>query len=225
MPAYGESQISLIDARIAAYATKAAKMATVATRSPDTTSATVVFDGSSGNAQPVKCFESVVVAEGDRVGVVKFESEWIITANYSDTHLADESAQIQFSSLTDVSSTSYVDMPASPTVVYEKRRATTVMEFTVGFSARNPASITTSRVGLRVTCLEESIDYDQDVRQHVMNSINAHTYWSGTVRASSAHPVGVYTATGRWMRVAGTDVMRVDANDYVSILCREVWPS
>lgn len=223
MPDYATSMLAIIRDEVSAGRPVVAKMGTVASRDTTGPRATVVFDGSSGTAQPVKCFENVVIAPGDRVGLIRYESEWIVTGNYSPTGLAYGHLAFTFAAQTDSTSATYVDMPSSPTVTYEKMRDDTLMEFHVEFSMRNSVSTVTTKLGLRVTASDGSIDYDQDVRQYAVNAINIHTTIVGTVRAAAGHPAGGYIATGRWMRTFGTDVMRVDTNDVMMITAREVW--
>jgi hypothetical protein len=223
MPAYGESLVGIIDARIAAYAAKSAKMATVSSRDGTGTRATVTFDGSSGTPQPVKCFSSVRVKVGDRVGVIRYESEWIVTANYSETDRADAGARFGFSSTTTNASATFVDLPTSPTVTYTKARDTTLMEFEIGTSIYASVGVTVVALGLRVTGVETGIDYDQEIKVYSITPANSKVPAHGISRPFVFHPAGDYTATGRWRRTAGTGNLTVDVNDSGFIRCREVW--
>jgi hypothetical protein len=226
MPDFGTEMAQVIADMVAAGRPAVTKMGTVATRELTGTRATVVFDGSSGTAQPVKCFESVVVGVGDRVGLIRYEADWIITGNYTGRGLADVSGHFQFSSLTQITSGSYVDMPSSPGVSYVKTRDSTIMRFAAGVSAYGSNAANGAYLGLRITSSDLVTDYDQDIRKQMLNrpSADVHVFWSGVRNASSAHPAGAYTATARWYRYSGTGFIQVDAEDSVWIECREVWP-
>lgn len=83
MPAYGVGQVELINDLIVESHATITKMGTVTERDATGTRVLVAFDGSSGISQPVKCPGSIIVATGDRVGLTKYESDWIISVNYT----------------------------------------------------------------------------------------------------------------------------------------------
>jgi hypothetical protein len=227
---YAEEQAGLIE-EIAPRPMMATKMGTVVSRNtgPTTddaygTGVQVKFDSSSGTGQPVHCFSSVLVAAGDRVGVVQYESDWIVTGNYTQRTLADQSTSVTFSSLTQTTSATYIDLPTSPTVIYEKMRDDTIMEFSAGVSGFGSNALNGMWLGLRITAADASVDYDENVRKFPLArpSVDYHFFWCGVVRAASAHPAMVYSATGRWYRYSGTGFVQVDSEDSVWIRCREV---
>lgn len=225
MPGYSESQIQIIDERFNALATVSTKMGTVVSRDTTGTGAVVVFDGSSGTGQPVKCFEHVIVMPNDRVGLVKYESEWIVTACYTGRGLADVSSQTNFASLTQITSGTYVDLPGSPGVVYRKMRDSTTMEFSAALSSFGSNANNGAQLGLRVANTDLTVNSDIDIRKFLMHrpgTTDVHYDWSGVQRATG-HPAGVYTITGRWYRYSGTGFVQVDTNDAFWVRCREVW--
>lgn len=228
MPDYATAQAELIreigdDPRVVT------KMATVQARSLGVTSdpvngqywASVVFDGSSGTAMPVKCFESVVVAEGDKVGVVRYGTEWIITGNYTLRGLADEADQHVFSSTFNTSSSSFVDLPDSPSLIVMKMRDTTLLRIHYALSLRVSSGVFIE-IAASVTSFDGSVSYDQLMFRRVINTVNAHTDLSGWVKTGALFGGG-YTITGRWRRASGTtETLTVDVNDSISMRVQEV---
>lgn len=223
MPSFAESQVALIDSRIAAATRPITKFGTVAGRDGTGYGARVVFDGSSGTAQPVKCPESVVVDEGDRVGLVEYQGEWLITINYAHRSLAHAQEQFTWSGNLTTTSATYVDMPNSPALLYVKRRDLTTIRFEVGVSMYSTATSTVSQIGLRVTSPDLVTDYDLDVRRSQFDVANTHLFVGGFVDTATQHPAGTYTATARWYRLSGTGTLIVNNSDYLTIKAREEW--
>jgi hypothetical protein len=224
MPTLGEGMLGVIQAEIDQARQTVLKMGTIAQRDSTGPLAMVVFDGSSGTAQRVKCFEDVLVSIGDRVGVGCFQGEWIILGNYTLRGLADELQTYTWTGTNSLSATTYTDMPGVPGLTYVKMRDSTIMEYRVECSTRNNTSACQVQFGLRVTKDDLTVDYDQDVRRIAINALNVHTHFAQTVRAASAHAAGNYTAVARWFRATGTDTPVVDTLDTISFSCREVWP-
>src|SRR6266542_2722738 len=83
MPVYAAGLCEIIDMRVVQAHVTITKMGTVTERDATGTRVLVSFDGSSGISQPVKCPGNIIVAEGDRVGLTKYESDWIISINYT----------------------------------------------------------------------------------------------------------------------------------------------
>jgi hypothetical protein len=230
MPTYPESQLELIDSRVRLGMARLTKMGTVAWRSsgslagdPGMYAASVVFDGSSGTAQPVKCFESVIVDIGDRVGVVRFESEWIIVSNYTLRTLGDASYEAPGANGGTTASATYVDMPGSPSAILNtKYRDDTLLRISMGVSMYSTAVTTIIEIAAYVASTDGSIAYDQRVIKFGINPANEHTDATGWT-TSAPLPGGVgYAVTGRWRRVSGTGTMTTDGNDHCYIRVEEV---
>src|SRR4051794_37251256 len=156
MPDYGTSIVALIDSRVDQAQPRVTHFGTVTDRSTGSLDpngaawATVVFDGSAGATVEVKCFTSVLVAAGDRVGLVKFGRDWIIVGNYSARTLADVLVSGAFPSGS-TSSASYADMPGSPAVTLTKVCDDTVLRvalFAAGFITPSGAP-TSVKAGVR----------------------------------------------------------------------------
>lgn len=221
MPDYPEAMRQIIDERVAADRRTVTKMGTVQSRDSTGVRAEVALDGSSGVPQPVKCFESVVVDPGDRVGLVKFESDWIIVGNYSLRGLGKGHTTFEWGSLSSTTSASYVDMPSSPEVAFAKYRDSTLLRLRCMVSAYVVTSgFTVMKVGYRLRD-GDTIDYDEDVARFDLVSTNNHYGWGG-IATTAALPAGNYTATARWVRVSGSGTLTVDAQDLIHMEAEEV---
>lgn len=100
MPIYGMEQVQLIDELIVRSQAVLTKMGTVTERDATGTRVLVAFDGSTGVPQPVKCPGSIIVQVGDRVGLTKYESDWIISINYTERGFAPVGAIVMWSGAT-----------------------------------------------------------------------------------------------------------------------------
>jgi hypothetical protein len=230
MPSYPESQLALIDSRVADGMVKTTKMGTVSSRSPGNTDpdgggayrATVVFDGSSGTAQPVKCPESVLVDIGDRVGVVRYESEWLITTNYTLRRLADGFVAGQFP-IANTTSATFVDAPNSPTVTLPiKYRDATIFRIYCDFTLYTTALASSVEFAAFILSADGLVSYDQVLFHRAFNEANSHrTYASGTDTAAFAGGQG-YLITLRWRRSAGVGTLSVNSDAGFSLRVQEV---
>jgi hypothetical protein len=223
MPAYADSQVALIDDRIIQAQTRFEKMGTVVGRDGTGPGCEVILDGSSGVPSPVKCFENVIVVAGDRVGLIKYEGEWIVTGNYTLRTLADEVFSFDFTSSVNNTSATYVDMPSSPAVSLTKMRDTTNLRLHVDFSCWTSVAATSVKVGLHVQSADASVTFDQDMRLFTLNTAAKHDMVTATRQTAATLPAGGYTVTGRWLRFGGTGNLTTDTSDSVQIEVREVF--
>lgn len=223
MPAYADSLLAMIDSRVAAGQQVITRMGTVTERDSFGSGVKVIFDGSSGVAQPVKCFEDVLVFNGDRVGVIKVESDWIIFGNYTLYTLADVCEHFQWpSTATSVNPTTYVDMPNSPSAEFFKVRDSTYLRIGVELSFRSSFATTVTNVGVHVS--SGSVGYDLTVARFAFNTANVHFTVVGTNTTPTADPSDFFVVTARWQVTSGTTpTLTVDSSDMISINVREVW--
>lgn len=232
MPDYAQSQLALIDERVGAGLQKVSKMGTVVWWSSGSLSgdigtyeAGVVLDGSSGTAQPVKCFSSVIIDAEDRVGLVRFEGEWIIVANYTLRTLSQAIYDGQFAASSSTTSASFVDMPGSPTAVIEpKYRDVTSLRLSLHFSMRTDVTGTVVEFGLYVASSDGGTAYDEIIGKRAINEANSHRDFGGWTDAANLPGGYTYSATARWRRVSGTGQLTSDANDAVYVRIEEVVP-
>jgi hypothetical protein len=226
MESFGKGMVDVardqVDVAIARYA----KMATVTGRDTSGTGAQVSFYGSDGGVSDVKCPESVIIAAGDLVGLVKYEHDWIVTVNYTPRALADEvnANPNPWASLQQSTTTTFIDMPNSPSVEYTKMRDGTVMRFAVQCSASGSNPANAIKLALHVTSNDGVTDYVEEITHMVMNVTGDHYTFTGHREAASAHPAGGYAAVVQWRRSSGTGFIQVDSNDRLYVQVREVWP-
>lgn len=222
MPDFATSQLEIIDGQVAAGRRTTTKMGTVQDR--DTTGARVMvaLDGSSGVPQPVKCFEGVVVQEGDRVGLVKFEADWIIVGNYTLRTLGAAQYMQEWSTNVTTSSASYTDMPTSPAVTMYKFRDATQIRIRFALSMFTTVVPSVFRIGALVSNALAGISYDQNVIKWRLDTANAHFANAGIVTTTGVLPAGLYTITARWLRISGTGNGVTNADDQISMEIEEV---
>lgn len=223
MPDYASSQIALIDSRIRQALKTGTKMGTVQSRATTGPSATVSLHGSSGTAQPVKCFASVLVEPGDRVGLINIEDDWIIVGNYTLRTLADVHYDADFSSTGNVASTTYVDMPNSPTVSLTKRFDATILHVAMAFSCYVGTANSTIFGGVHLARADGTgTPADYQVFRRAINAANDHRDQMGSIRIPGSLPAGDYLVTARWRLAGAGPTIYVDSNDGISIDVREV---
>jgi hypothetical protein len=221
MPAYGDDLLALIDARVDAAAPRVTKMGSVVGRDTIGARCLVTLDGSSGVAQPVKCPESVIVSVGDRVGLVKYESDWIITVNYTLWTLTNAMNGFQWVSAQTTTSATFVDMPSSPSVEFVKNRDNTFLRIWVGLSLYATVANTVFHIGMHLASNDGAISYDEDMYHRAINEANSHRDSSGWI-TTGALAANSYTATARWLRTSGTGTLTTDSNDSISMHIIEV---
>lgn len=224
MPDFGFSQVELIGNLIDSAQSRPTKMGTVTGRDMTGSRCLVVFDGSSGVAQPVKCPESVVVDNGDRVGMVRYESDWIVTINYTLQTLCDALTKFTWGGAGTTTSTTFVDMPNSPTLSFTKRRDATLLRLYVSLSMFSAATTpSTFHIGMHLTSLDGVTSYDEDIIASTINTASVHAEWASWV-TTAALPASTYTGTARWLRIAGggTGALTVDSNDSITMHVIEV---
>lgn len=223
MGTFGQGLVEISQDRVDAAVSANAKMATVIGRDAAGPGAQVIFYGSAGGQSDVKCPESVIVAEGDLVALVKVEHDWLIVANYTGRSLADEAIDTSWSSLTQVTPTTFVDMPNSPTIDWIKMRDSTIMRFSLQTSAFGSNTANQVKHALHITSSDGATDYVEEISHMVMNTTGDHYHFTGSVKAASAHPAGGYSAVVQWRRSSGTGFIQVDANDRLFVQVREAW--
>lgn len=225
MPNFPTAQVQLIDSRIDAAQVKPTKMGTVQDRESATARAIVSFDGSSGVGQPVKCFETVVVDIGDRVGLVKFEGEWIIVGNYTGRALGEVTLGINLSSQTDTTSATFVDMPTSPTAVLAKYRDLTQIAVLLGCTVFASDTTTDMEIGFNISSADGTINTDVSLTDwgHVAGPGLQSMVVAATTTALTLPGGQAYAILGRWKRNAGAGTLSMNGHGNIFIQAREVW--
>jgi hypothetical protein len=231
MPTHAEEQVALVDELIDRRRAPVTKMGTVVSVSPGVAAGTdpgefaaqVVFDSSSGQPQDVKCPASVLCAPEDRVGLVKYEGEWLITVNYTLRTLGDASFDQYTANFGTTTSTTFVDVPtAAHAVLPLKYRDATFLRITIATAMFTSALPTTVEVAARVSTDDGSVDYDETVIRRGINEANSHAVMVGWV-TTGALPGGIgYDVAVRWRRAAGTATLTMNGDDGVFVRVQEV---
>jgi hypothetical protein len=214
--------VQAIDDRIGAAKVVSHKMGTVISRESATALATVSFDGGSGIGQPVKCFETVVCDEGDRVGLLKVEGEWIIVGNYTLRTLAEEFMSIQYTSSNTNTSASYIDMPTGTSLTVFKVKDATKLRVKMGLSIWATAVNTSFKAGIHISNSDLSISTDVTLFERAMNPATQHADFTGGLTLSLTLPSASYLIVGRWLRNGGTGTLTMNTDDGVWIEVKEV---
>lgn len=223
---YGPELNAYIDERIRASQVSVLKMGTVTDRESGGARVLVIFDGGSGVAQPVKCLEDVIVFDGDRVGLVRFESDWVVVGNYTLRRLGDALGGLQFTATTTgPTSATLIDMPSSPTCEMYKWRDTTLVRLELQVSCLVITSGNTSiQFGMHVASDDGVTAYDEIMFTRVFNTVNQHGDVGGKINTGALPGNMNYAFTVRWARTGGTGTPEVSVSDSVSIEAREVAP-
>lgn len=219
---YAAGLVELIDRRIDQSAIKPTKMGTVISRESATALAIVSFDGGSGIGQPVKCFETVVCNQGDRVGIVKLEGDWVIVGNYTLRTLGDELTSVQFVGSNTTTSATFVDMPAGSSITIFKAKDVTQFQIMIGMSGFTTVANAGFSVGANVMNSDGTINTDITLYQRAFNSAFEHHDWTGGLTTALVLPSDAYTITGRWLRRSGTGTLTMNSDNGVWIHVKEV---
>ena len=222
MPDYPTSLVNLIDQRVDEASPKPVKMATVQSRDSTSALAIVAFDGGSGVGQGVKCFESVVVDVGDRVGVIKFEGEWVIVGNYTLRFFGEQMGGFG-GSAGNTTSSSFADIPGTPRVQVTKYRDNTQFQIFLAQSMTSTVAATVVELAATIAYPDGVTTVDQVLYHRAINATADHRDMSGGLTTPGLTlPGGAYSITARWRRVSGTGTLATDGNDSTTLWVREV---
>lgn len=219
--AYNDKVLDLIDQRIRAAAGRDTAMGTVVERAADATTAMITIDGSS-LAVPVKVFGNVPAAAGDRVGLTRFGSDWVVIGTFTGattSPLGSANVQTNLGSGT-LGLASYQDLPGTPGFTFAKVQSDTVVRFAVAVSLFVTVANTYCLVGFQVNPLGVGSTVDYDVAAHLFNSSTVYHHFSGFVRVTDL-PAGEYDVIGRWRIGSGSGQMNADGNCTISMEATE----
>lgn len=222
--------IQAIDQRVLAMLKQDIQYGTVADRTYDN-NALVVFDGSS-QAVPVKVFGNVETYAGDRVGLVKFGSYWIVIGSMARRLPSYAWAEAFQSNTGTISGITITDIPNPVTFTFRKWWNTTRVKTVIHGSAWLGAGTGGAQAmdfGARFT--SDLGTLDAQITSMYFNAEQFHLPMSGEVPVAGATtwdgvglPAGTYTVKV-WWRCWGTGVIHVDAQDWIRLSCTEVAPA
>lgn len=212
--------LAVIDQRIQAAATATNPAGTV--MSVDTTNlrAMVTFDGSS-LAVPVKMFGHIDAAEGDRVGLQRFGTDWVIVGAYARRWQAVSGAH-QLSAGGTMSSTTYADLPGSPSFTFTKRWATSAVLMGVHSEVLTDTANTKAVFGLEwidstgTTLATYNLAWLEMVAAFTVGTI------SGLHHGITGITAGAWTVKGKWARWLGAGAIGQNTDVGISIFAMEV---
>lgn len=205
--------LDAIDDRIKALMPQPPIAGTVTYRDTTGAGVTCVFDGSPGT-MPCKVYAGVDVVEGDRVGIIKIGSEWVVFGCFSRRGPSNDIYSTTLSAGTTTSG-SMVDLPGSPEFEFIKRYDDTRVEITMAMSCFS--TVGSTEVGQGV--IFDSTDVF--VSSFYFTSANVRHAFTGLAEASGL-AAGTYTVGGRWDRESGTGTLTVGIQDWLSIRCVEI---
>lgn len=219
--AYNDRQLDIIDQRVRSARADELRMGSVTERDPDSTSAMVTMDDSSV-AVPVKVFGDCPAAAGDRVGLVKLGSEWVVFGTFTGVTtapLGSANVQATLGSGT-TSSGAWADIPGTPGFTFTKVKTDTVVRMALAVSAFVTTANVYAKWGFEFDPVGVGSTVDYEVAAHLYNAASVYHHASGFIRVADIAP-GEYTVTGRWSRFSGSGTMNVDGNCQISMECTE----
>lgn len=217
MTRFDEAILGAVEEMIAAAGVVMQHPGTMQSRDTTGTGGAAIFDGSARSV-PVKVPGSVHAFAGDRVGLVKFGSDWVVVHCF--TRWGDSEAGVNSVAGNDsTTSAAYSAVAGVPTFTWRKRYddSRAALRLTAGaFSGTAPAQ---GEYGLQLDDGTTATDYfllrlRTDAGGHVSGS--AEDIISGV-------PAGLYTVTVRWRKTSG-GTMQLNNIDTVSARCRETGP-
>jgi hypothetical protein len=217
----GADLLRAIDERISSRRERVTAVGTVTSRSAVSTVNTldVAMDGSS-LALPVKQFAGVLARAGDRVGLVKFGSEWVVVGSFG--RLAPESAGVALSAtIGSTTSATYTPTPGAESFTFVKDWDDTKVRLRADVGCYASGAVNTAVfIGLHFAQL--STTYDVGYLMH--SNLSIHNMVSGHHPGVSGIPAGTYTVGLQWKRTTGAGSLSQDMNDWISIGASEVGP-
>lgn len=214
--AYNDSILDVIDQRVQAAQVRESAAGTVVSVDSSALRATVIFDGSA-LAVPVKVFGHVSPRAGDRAGLQRFGSDWVVVGVWANVWPANNGVHA-VSPGGNTTSTTAVDVPGSPSFTFIKRWDATRLWLT--YSGTQETSV--------------------DLRLYYGIEINAVTYEVARIRSVVADnrmtctgavwvsgiAAGSYTAKGKWWKDAlfGGQINKFVGDDSDSFGVEEIGP-
>lgn len=206
-----------VDQRIARAAPHNIHMGTVQSKWDGSIFTTVTFDGSNISV-PVKTFQFVTT--GDRVGMVKFGSDWVVVGAF-DVDFPQMVGNSAFATVGSTSSTTFVDFPGPIDVVLTKKYDFTNVFVHIDVSHFiDPNQDIGCVFGVAVIDPVPAVAADYTTHKLHVKPVLTHSGSSGLAGiAASVMPAGVYTLRMRWRKSAGGPAgnCHVDTNDHVSM--------
>lgn len=185
----------------------------VVARDSDTTGALVIFDGDVV-AVPVKCFANVDAFPGDRVGLARIDSDWIIFGSYGRHGPSTESVHVATLGADTVSGTSYEDIDGGHPFAFRKQYEQTRVRLHMHLSTWPTAAGDAADIALNVSGGTGDV-----LIAHYLHTAVEHEGYGG--HRVIDLPAGLYTIGARWRNTAGSAI-NVDLFDSLSMSAEEI---
>lgn len=214
---YTADLLKVIDRRATVGRAHVTAVGTVASRTYDMW-AMVTLDGSS-LAVPVRMSADVDAHESDRVGLIKFGADWVVTACFTRRWpaVAHLNAAGQTGSTT---SASYTAMPGAPQVQITKMWDTTRLQARVDLSLSTTVATTNVEIGVSV----DGATAVPILPGLQISQASVHTPMSATGMLTGVDP-GTRSVALMWRRPSGTGTLQTDGGDYLCLTVTEVGPA
>jgi len=202
---YQDQLLNIIDQRIRAHAERITAMGTVQSRDPDGVRAMVTLDGSTV-AVPVKVIAGLRVLPDDRVGLVRFGSDWVVAISFGVAAASANEASLEIINATPTTFTAANTNLAGGSRRVTKDLAATRMRVTIHGSAfRSVASYSRLTYGVDIGGVKYDVGTFGFSSQNVRQTFGMH-------RTIDPIPAGEYTVQvyGRGS-VSGIDVAADDS--------------
>lgn len=179
---------------------------------------TVIFDGDAGTT-PVKRWAHVQARPGDRVGLQRFESEWVVVGGFGATSTASiESLNIDNGTITSTSN----QLVAGRSTTIDKGFDATRMRVTIhaGGWALTTAGHSVY-YGVRISRVSPAFSQDYDIGRFLFNTISQHDAWSA-FRTLPAIDAGQYTMQLYLRNSVASRTTVLGVEDTISVLWEEI---
>lgn len=212
------AQLAVIDARIKAAQRMDIMMGTASADSVSLVNIVDVILQGSAQGVPIKKFGQFSVFTGDRVGCIRFGSEWVVVGTFNNKLLASTWTEDTFASGT-TTSTSFTTMPGWDGLPFTKARSDSAISVSIGMTAwQAGVAGSTAVVEVNATLASSSVTMAKLLFQFT----NGHLTMSGNgLFAPGLLPQGAYNLDIGWRRVSGTGTPTVDTNDVIRVLLQE----
>lgn len=213
--AYNDWTLDAIDERIAQSSRRDITMATVSTVTDGTTNVFLATMDGSNQAVPVKTFGNFRIVEGDRIGLIRFGSDWVAIGTYGQNrrNLAVVNADWSAANTT---SASYANAPGPITLTFNKYRATSLLAVTFLTNCFTTVGATEVQWGVSIN----AVDYDLT---HFNFSAVSHDTQAAFITVSGLSAALGWLATVRWKRLSGTGAVSVNTTNHVAMAIEEIF--
>jgi len=187
----------------------------------------VSFDG-DGTLAPVKCFWNIRPAPGDRVGLAKFGSDWIVMGGYGDADTGNRPLPKIYGStgtaaVGSTASATMSDMPGPISITYTKLHDKSNTFFMMATSFWIHGNTNTGVVfEINATHTDGTVVQISNCGGSFNNTAESHESWAENRLSVGLTRRGVWTCKLQWAVMQGLATLEQDLTDRYSFHCMEV---